>query len=91
MKGEIEGHEHDCQKGWNSGIPTGKDPVNFHRTGVFPTLVAFYNGCFYYSFNKAIAHIRQSGIAIQTRFGLHLDNTVLQKFLFVFIQSQLIG
>ena len=90
VEGQVEGQQHHCQKGGDGGVPAGEDPVDLHRAGVFPALMALHHGGAHHIFNKAVPHIRQCGVAVQTGLCLHLDDAVLQKFLFVFIQLQLV-
>ena len=90
VEGQVEGQQHHCQKGGDGGVPAGEDPVDLHRAGVFPALMALHHGGAHHIFNKAVPHIRQCGVAVQTGLCLHLDDTVFQQFLFVFIQLQLV-
>ena len=90
VEGQVEGQQHHCQKGGDGGVPAGEDPVELHGAGVFPALMALHHGGAHHIFNKAVPHIRQCGVAVQTGLCLHLDDTVFQQFLFVFIQLQLV-
>ena len=54
-------------------------------------LIAFYDRLRYGFFNKRIAHIGKSGIAVKTRVVLHFNYAVFDKLTLVFVKFQPVG
>ena len=79
MKGEVEYQQHNGKKSRERRIPAGKKPVDLHRAGVLPALVALYHRRCHNAFNEGVAHIGKRCVAVKSRFALHLHDAMLKQ------------
>ena len=91
MKGEVEYQQHNGKKSRERRIPAGKKPVDLHRAGVLPALVALYHRRCHNAFNEGVAHIGKRCVAVKSRFALHLHDAMLKQLALVPIERQTVG
>ena len=89
VEGQVENQKHHAEKYRQGRILAREHLVHLHRTAVLLALVALNHTDLHHILNEAVAHIRQSGIAVQPALVLHLHDAVLQQLLFVLIQLKL--
>ena len=86
---QIKNQEHHAEKHRQRGIFPRENFIHLHGAAMLLALVTLHHADVHHVLNEAIAHVRQSGIAVESAFLLHLHDAVLQQLLFVLIQLQL--
>ena len=90
MKCQIENQQHHADKNRDRGIFSGQNFVGTDRTQTLLALMRLDDAGFDKRFNERIAHIRDGCVAVKAAFEFHLDDGMLDQFLFVLVKVQLI-
>ena len=88
IKRQIKYCQHDQYKARNRSILTCKDLVHPFTAKSFFTLNRFYYRALTNPLDKVKTHICNRCAAVQPPFFFHLQDQVLQCFLFILVQSQ---
>ena len=88
VEGQIKHQSHHAEENGDRRVLPGQHPVDLAASCVFPALLRLRYAGVADLHDKGESHIGNGGAAVKPALFFHLERDVLQRFLFVFVQTK---